>query len=172
MSNYNSLENPYIQRQLGYYGPSGPAVDYTGQIDSSNYGNRQDQWDSQPQDITDNTGQKDYGNPNQGYFEDPARIVKYNDLIRSTSADKIAANPWLTENAPNITTAYRYLQFQNSGKDPSAWTLPNDPKFTSYLRSFKQPPNEMLQSWEKDYTQQPVVDPTAAPTAAAPPRAD
>jgi hypothetical protein len=78
----------------------------------------------------------------RGYWENPYRIARYHDFIRSQPPDWQPPE-WL--NVPGVEAAYKYLNQRNEGKPWYEWKyLPPDDEATSFLQGLTNPPPEFL----------------------------
>lgn len=87
--------------------------------------------------------------PQYGYWENPQRVARYYNLIR-TAPPGWTPPPWLDTQA--VSEAYHYLRYKNQNKDWTEWkSLPDDDPATPALRSMPAPPVEILWPTEKQY---------------------
>ena len=84
----------------------------------------------------------------KGYWEDPYRVARYYNFVRSQPADWQAPD-WMDTQA--IGTAYEYMKFQNQDKPWTQWKpLSDTDPAISYLRSIQTPPSDYLLPVEDD----------------------
>lgn len=95
-----------------------------------------------------------------GYWENPQRVARYYNAFRAAEMGKGDAPPWIDRDS--IDTAYKYLEFRNSGKPWYRWQpLAEDDPGTAYLRSLTAPPAELLPDWEQKEAEWSLADAAA-----------
>jgi len=78
----------------------------------------------------------------RGYWENPYRVARYHNYIRS-QAPGWQAPEWLP--TQQIEAAYKYFDYKNGGKPWYQWKyLADDDSATQTLRNISAPPNEYL----------------------------